>query len=403
MTNCDEAMPDFDRDLKKYDRQLKRGFKKLTFSGDLESEFRYFYHARNVVKQRGAILVGLILLVLLIPLDMEYLRGEAEHFYLITRAVITVPLLALALILTFNERFRRYFPIFSFIIISFIGVTTNLLVVYMQKALLHAPYEGAMLLIMVAFFLGGMLFRQALVCILGIALSYIVLSELYLPPEPYRLHRYFFILATCLIGGVSAYTLEYQVRIAFLQRGALRYLAKTDPLTGLLNRGAINHKLSQLVEYAFREQKTITLMLADVDYFKPYNDCYGHLEGDRCLQAVAAALGRNCQRPLDFVGRYGGEEFLLLWFDAAPKEAAGFAHRAKDSIEELRIPHFDSDISEQVTISGGMVTGVPSQPEQAEAILQQADQCLYRAKESGRNRVIIQDLGDENSIIALVK
>ena len=140
-----------------------------------------------------------------------------------------------------------------------------------------------------------------------------------------------------------------------------------------------------------------------VDFFKHFNDLYGHLKGDDCLVKVATALARNCQRPLDFAGRYGGEEFLLMWFDAAPNEARTFAEKTKRSIDQLAVPHNASEISDIVTISGGMVTGVPTRPHLAEAILHQADQSLYRAKESGRNRIIIQDLGDENNIAALVK
>lgn len=396
-------MPEIDWDLQKYDRQLKSGFKSLAFTDELESEFRAFFHARNVVKQRGAILVGIILLLILVPLDVAYLQGDALHFYLISRVWITIPILVVALLFTFRENLRRYFSVFSFFIITFIGLTTNISVIYSQKVQLFAPYEGAMLLIMVAFFLGGMYFRQSLSCIIIIALSYLLLSEIYLPHEQYQLHRYFFIFATCLIGGVSAYTLEYQVRISFLQRGALKCLAKTDPLTGLYNRGALSQKLTHLTEYAYREKKPITLMLVDVDFFKNFNDCYGHIEGDRCLISVAAALARNCQRPLDFVGRYGGEEFLLMWFDASPNEAKFFAEKTKTGIDELRIPHCDSRVSEWVTLSGGMITGIPGSPDQAETILHQADQCLYRAKESGRNRIIIQDLGEENSIAELVK
>ncbi|AUM13515.1 GGDEF domain-containing protein [Ketobacter alkanivorans] len=396
-------MPELDWDLQKYDRQLKKGFKSLSFTQELEVEFRNFFHARNVVKQRGAILVGIILLLILVPLDVAYLEGDVLEFYLISRVWITVPVLIVALLFTFKERLRRYFSVFSFFIITFIGITTNVSVIYSQMTHIYAPYEGAMLLIMVAFFLGGMYFRQSLSCIVIIALSYLVLSEIYLPHEQYQLHRYFFIFATCLIGGVSAYTFEYQVRISFLQRGALKCLAKTDHLTGLYNRGALNQKLTHLTEYAFREKKPITLMLVDVDYFKNFNDFYGHIKGDRCLVEVAAALAKNCQRPLDFVGRYGGEEFLLMWFDAAPNEAKGFAEKTKASVDRLQIPHQQSQVSDHVTLSGGMITGVPSHANQAETILNQADQCLYRAKESGRNRIVIQDLGDENNIADLVK
>ena len=92
-----------------------------------------------------------------------------------------------------------------------------------------------------------------------------------------------------------------------------------------------------------------------------------------------------------------------MWFDAAPNEARSFAEKTKRSVDQLNFPHDASEISNIVTLSGGMVTGIPARPDQAEAIVHQADQSLYRAKDSGRNRIIIQDLGDENNIAHIVK
>lgn len=385
-------MSELDRDLQKYNRQLKHGFRTLTFEDDLESEFRNFFHARSVIKQRRAILVGMLLLLLLIPLDLQQLNGDVLQFYLICRVGIIIPMLVAALLITFRERLRHYFALVSFTILAFIGVSTNLLVVYGRQAGLYVPYEGAMVLIMVAFFLGGMYFRQSLLCIATIGLSFPVLCELYLPADPTRLHQYFFIFAVALVGTVAAFTMEYQVRISFLQRGALKSLAQTDPLTGLYNRGAINQKLAHLIEYAYREGKHITLTLVDVDYFKHYNDLYGHLAGDKCLIRVAEVLASGCKRPLDFAGRYGGEEFLLLWFDAAPDEARHLAEQTRSAIQKLAIPHRASLTSGQVSVSCGVITGIPQHSDNAERLLQLADQALYQAKATGRNRIQVSEL-----------
>lgn len=392
-----------EQDLHKYDRQLKQGFASLRFEDSMEKEFRAFFYTRSVVKQRGAIIVGIILLLGLMPFDLGFLSGAAQDFYLLSRAWITIPVLMLALFLTFKKKFIGYFSVFSFFIILFIGISTSVLVVYTQNLGQYSPYEGIMLIIMVAFSLGGMLFRQSLSCIILVGLCYLVLSELMLSQSPYLMHQYYFLFATCLIGGVSGYMLEYQTRIAFLQRGALRNLAKTDPLTGLFNRGAINQKLNDLVEYAYREQKPLSLLMLDVDYFKNFNDHYGHLEGDDCLVDVASRLSDLCKRPLDFAGRYGGEEFILVWFDAPTAEATTLAQNTRNAIRAMAIPHQTSKVSDQVTVSGGLITGIPTSPDLQDTLLHQADQCLYRAKESGRNRIAVQSLGESNSLIALIK
>ena len=393
-----------ENDLQQYDRQLTRGFKLLRFERELEKQFREFSITRNLVKQRGAILLGIFLLLTMTPIDLSFLDGQAREFYLISRLWIPLPILVIALLGTVVlHDLRRFFSLASFLIITFIGITTNIFSVYTLQQGQYIPYESNLLIIMVAFFLGGMRFYLSLASVGAIVTTYVFLSEFYLPNNELQNHHYYFLLAATLIGGVSAYTLEYQVRLSYLQRGALRNLAKTDPLTALFNRGAINEKLNQLVEYGYRENKPITLLLIDVDHFKGFNDRYGHLEGDQCLRSIAHTLINNCKRPLDFAGRYGGEEFLLLWFDAPPNEASAIAQRVKESIDHLHIPHSDSETSTHVTISGGMVSGIPGSLEQAEKILRQADQCLYRAKESGRNRVIIQDLNTENSIVGVIK
>ena len=397
------GMQGFEEELQIYNRQLEQGFGRLRFTSALEQEFRIFFNRHNVVRQRGAIIVGVILLLALLPLDMRYLSGEAQEYYLFSRVWITIPLLLVALALTFRQNLRRYFSDVSQLIIAIIGVTTSAVVVYCNLLDQPLPYEGIMLIMMVAFFLGGLYFRQALVCAMIIGLSYVAFSEVLLPAAKINYHNYFFLFATLLVGAVSAYTLEYQIRIAFLQRGALRNLAKTDPLTGLYNRGAISQKLNHLIYYAFREKKPITLLLIDVDHFKNFNDFYGHIQGDHCLQRVAAAISACCKRPLDFAGRYGGEEFVVMWFDAQPSEVEAFARRVKDAIGQMAIRHDASGTHSHVTVSGGMVTGVPTTQMQSDKVLDQADQCLYRAKESGRNRIVIQDLGSQSDISAIIK
>lgn len=397
-------MQGFEQELQVYNQQLQRGFASLRFAPELEHEFRNYFYSRNVVMQRGAIIVGILLLLMLAPLDIIFIKGASSlDFYLLGRIWITVPVLLLALVLTYQQRWRRLFPTFSFALITLIGVTNTAITVYTRYEGFMLPYESLIIIIMVAFSLGGMQFRQALTCALIVALSYVSLTASFLPKDTHFYHHYFFLFSTLLVGAVSGYALEYQVRFNFLQRGALQNLAKTDPLTGLYNRGAINQKLNHLIYYAFRERKSVTLLLVDVDFFKNYNDFYGHIQGDHCLIQIASALASCCKRPLDFAGRYGGEEFLMMWFDAAPNEAESFARRVRQAIEALQIRHDASGVHNNVTVSGGMVSGIPDSQHLADKLLHQADQCLYRAKESGRNRIIIQDCGDENSIAHIVK
>jgi diguanylate cyclase (GGDEF)-like protein len=130
--------------------------------------------------------------------------------------------------------------------------------------------------------------------------------------------------------------------------------------------------------------------MADVDFFKPYNDSYGHAAGDRVLKEVAGALASILYRPTDIAARYGGEEFALLLPETEPDGAEHVAERARDAVEQLGIIHERSPVADHVTISVGVACVVPKENE-TEHLVQAGDARLYQAKQEGRNRVALRD------------
>ena len=381
-------MADFEQDLQKYQRQMDRGFNGLSFPPDLEEEYLELYFQRNIAKQRTALWVSAILILLLIPFDLAVLSGKPQDFYTLMRVYMVLPLLAISYGCTYIPLFQRYFQTLAFIMVLFVGLSTNFGVAYANRLGQHLPYEGLILIIFMGFLLAGMRFRYSLACALLLFLSYCLLSIFYMPSHTLQMHEFIFIFGSCLIGGAAAFTLEYQSRVGFLQKGALRTAAKIDPLTNLLNRGAINIQTEIIMDYAFREKKFVTMVLLDVDYFKRYNDTYGHIQGDHALIEVAKALSKGCRRSLDFAGRYGGEEFILVWFDTKPEEMARLSELISSNIQELNIRHEDSKVAEYVTLSGGMVTGIPSDTLTSTVFIQKADDILYESKNRGRNRIL---------------
>lgn len=157
-------------------------------------------------------------------------------------------------------------------------------------------------------------------------------------------------------------------------------LAHRDALTGAANRRA----LEDVLHSATANDSAFTLLMLDVDFFKRYNDTYGHPKGDACLAQVAEVLMQSVRSPEDVVARYGGEEFAVVLFGASLPEAEQVAARIKAGLETAAIPHSASTVSDNVTVSQGIACSAKGKT--AEQTIAEADAALYRAKQAGRNR-----------------
>ncbi|HUS67335.1 MAG TPA: diguanylate cyclase [Kofleriaceae bacterium] len=166
----------------------------------------------------------------------------------------------------------------------------------------------------------------------------------------------------------------------------LEALSSLDGLTGIANRRRFDEALQTEWRRGRREGTELSLLLIDVDFFKRYNDHYGHLAGDDCLRRVAAALRDSAHRAADLVARYGGEEFVILMGHTDAPGAAQVAETARRAIEELAIAHARSDAASVVTISLGSATLTPGNDFEGETLIKLADGALYQAKKDGRNR-----------------
>lgn len=183
---------------------------------------------------------------------------------------------------------------------------------------------------------------------------------------------------------------EVAVRTAELEEANLELARRsdTDGLTGLANRRCFDELLLAELSRACRARRPLALIMIDVDYFKQYNDRYGHLAGDDCLRQVAAVLGAGVHRPGDLSARYGGEEFAVIAASADAAGSAVLAERLRAGIEGLAIPHAGSP-GGVVTASLGVAVLVPDSNKAAERLIGMADEALYRAKAEGRNRVVV--------------
>lgn len=168
-------------------------------------------------------------------------------------------------------------------------------------------------------------------------------------------------------------------------RTQLEEYSYQDGLTGIANRRLFNELFHREWLSAIREQRPLSMIMFDIDYFKNYNDHYGHIQGDACLQEVAKILKSSLSRPRDVVARFGGEEFVMILPDTSAESVAELANRILQNIRDAHIEHAQSPIAPHVTISMGVKTAVIEPTDDKIKFLHDLDRALYRAKRAGRN------------------
>ncbi|MDF5708518.1 MAG: PleD family two-component system response regulator [Nostoc sp. S4] len=175
----------------------------------------------------------------------------------------------------------------------------------------------------------------------------------------------------------------------------LQRLVTIDGLTEVANRRGFEEYFSQEWQRMKREQRPLSLILCDVDFFKSYNDTYGHRVGDRCLLKIAQAIKDIVKRPGDLVARYGGEEFAIILPHTDTQGATYIAEKICDVVRTLAIPHRNSQVSPYVTLSAGFTTEIPQPNSDLEEMIAAADRALYQAKTAGRDRFVQNTLATQ--------
>lgn len=170
----------------------------------------------------------------------------------------------------------------------------------------------------------------------------------------------------------------------------LEELSFKDGLTGVANRRMFDSIMEAEWANARRNQKPLSLIMFDIDYFKQYNDHYGHIQGDHALQQVGQLLSSAAARPRDFFARFGGEEFVMVLPETDAEAAQMIAEKCRTIIFNAQIPHEKSLISQVLTVSLGLATTTPSQQDESISFIEEVDKRLYQAKQQGRNRIVAE-------------
>jgi len=261
----------------------------------------------------------------------------------------------------------------------------------------------------------GMLFtRRATLLLIGLAAALYVVCHLAFPPGttpiliPELTSRVMYVasaVGTVLVAGSASYLSRLEVdraEAALIRNNrSLEQLTAVDTVTGLANRRALDAYVADEWRRLERHGGSVSVALVDVDCFKAYNDHYGHLAGDRCLQRVAETLRAAMRRRDDLIARYGGEEFVIVLPETSEECAAEVAEQARALIVSLGIPHGCDSVAPVVTVSIGVAGGSVGELGDFQALLHRADTALYAAKRQGKNCVVRwQTLAEDASLTA---
>ena len=379
----------------RYDIELQRGKVALQFPVTLEQEFRDAHLAQVI----GRVRLWLGVLLALALITGIYRLGFAGKWGANLETMLRIGVLLPASLAMFaaarSKRYAEIYPTVAFGGALLLSIASSILIV---QIIGEGEVNGVTFLsvhVLAVFMLLGMLLLRATV-VAAVGLGTFVLAGLLLGlPATVLAYESSLLAIVIVVVGYISYDVEQMLRHAFLERGALGDLAERDGLTGLRNRRAFEEQLMKVWQQSLRDRSPMSVLLIDIDHFKPYNDLYGHQAGDSCLRHVAQIVQRYARRPLDIAARYGGEELAIVLYQVTFEHAKAMAEEVRAAVEESRIEHRGSPNRGFVTVSVGVAWLDATLDRTPNDVVQLADEALYSAKEAGRNAV--RFLGPDHS------
>ena len=391
-------------------RQMKRGGQ--VFPEKLEKEF----WAKNLERARkhvdkyvwAGVLSYFLFMLVMIPSDFWIVSKENfAHDFIRCMAGLVNGGLSLLVLFAFasTEKLRKYFAYVSMLLMFWLVVSMSWLMLMVHTpALQHQAMAILCMVYILSYILTGI--KPFLMFATGLTAAVVtVLSFIW-----FQVDINIVVLARILVGAAAlGYVISHMIfareRVIYLymlrariseqihriHNSELLHLSQHDELTKISNRRTFDEMLDVFYEQTLQKKTPLSVLFIDVDFFKNFNDFYGHQKGDEVISAVAKAV-KNAIRHMDFVARYGGEEFVVLLPETDAHGAYAVASNIHKSIERLAIPHERSDVADHVTISLGITVYRGEKGVSKDGLLNIADQALYRAKQLGRNQIYYQSL-----------
>ena len=384
------------------DLNVKMNPKTLEFC---DSGYEKKYHRKtnidNVLLTRLALVITGLLFIVYALLD-EYTYPSYYHYLWAIRFSVVLSL-ALLFIYSFNNNYVKNIQATAFMQIIIVSAGLISLFLFPEENSYKYVFTANYVLIPSGLFvLTGLRFKNTLKASLFLTLIiYIVVITQF---EILNTIYYIFLFtAITVVSIVGAYFTELYKRKFFLKEiysdklfeelekvnDKLKNLSTIDELTQIHNRRSFNNVIVREINRARRDQKYIAFMMVDIDFFKLYNDSYGHLKGDETLKKIAKSLEDTFKRSQDFVFRLGGEEFGVLLSDTDKVSCEASAVYMCEKVKALKIEHIESKVNEYVTISAGVFYTKIDDKVDANFLIKKADDALYEAKELGRDRFVL--------------
>jgi len=376
-----------------YLAELKQPRSRLAFRNKrLEAEYRAYLVHRERRSLRIQIFIGISLICAMVVMDYVFLAEAYAAQALRLRLLFMFPPMLVMLAMTWSPDFNRWVQPLGVVVGLTVGLTSLAIGVLAIQMGQPRAFAGYLVIIVFVYLFLGLRVPVAVATAMTLVLAYVTAAVSKGAPEITIVYNATYLLFLNVIGAYGAWQMDRSRRTEFLEECVLQFRANHDALTGLPNRRAFDEVLAKAWDNAVGLRHPLVVMLLDIDHFKNYNDFYGHQAGDHTIREVAQVLKNSVQRPQDFTGRYGGEEFVVMLFDTTRAHARDLAESIRKQISDKHVEHERSDAADHVTVSIGMAYVRPhGSRRSAEGILQAADQALYAAKERGRNRVVEAD------------
>lgn len=359
----------------------------------VEAEYQLYANARQTPALRVQLLLAALLVCLVSILDFTLLDPAFSAHSMPLRLGFMLGSILLMLLLTYARNGGRYLQLAGVGVGLAIGLTSLVIASMAAQYEMQRVYAGYQIVIVLVYFFLGLRVPVAIATGTVLFAAFVATAVLNDADTVTTAYNVVYLVFLNVIGALGCYQLSKARRTVFLEERVLSYRANHDALTQLPNRRAFDEILQTNWDSAREMRKPLSVLLMDIDQFKNYNDLYGHQAGDHTISEVGRILEQSLQRPQDFAGRYGGEEFVVLLFDASREYTLELAERIRSQVMSKNIEHRGSSVARCVTISIGLAHIEPHVSNRSmQGFLQMADEALYAAKEQGRNCVVDADL-----------